>query len=78
MEGPQKLKTELSCVLAILLLSIHPDKTIIQKDTCIPMFLAALFTIAKSGKKSKCPLTKEWDKKMWYVYRIEYYSAIKN
>ena len=41
------------------------------------MFTAALFTIAKTGKKLKCPLTKEWIKKMWYIYTMGYYSAIK-
>ena len=59
------------------LLGIYPDKTIIQKDTCIPMFTAALCTIAKTWKQSKCPLTDEWIKKMWYIYTMEYYSAIK-
>ena len=41
------------------------------------MFTAALFIIAKTGKQSKCPLTEEWIKKMWYIYTKEYYSAIK-
>ena len=49
---------------------------IIQKDTCIPMFIAALFTIASSWKQPKCPSTDEWIK-MWYIYTMEYYSAIK-
>ena len=44
---------------------------------CTPMFTAALFTIAKSWKQPKCPLTEEWIKKMWYIYTTEYYSAIK-
>ena len=50
---------------------------IIQKDTCTPMFIAALFTIARSWKQPKCPSTDEWIKKMWYIYTTEYYSAIK-
>ena len=54
-----------------------PEKTIIQKDICIPMFIAALFTIARSWKQPKCPLTDKWIKKMWYIYTVEYYSAIK-
>ena len=58
------------------LLGIYPDKTLIQKDTCTPMFIAALFTIAKTWKQSKCPSTDEWIK-MWYIYTMEYYSAIK-
>ena len=56
---------------------IYLEKTIIQKDTCTPMFVAALFTIAKTGKQPKCPSTEEWIKKMWYIYAMEYYSAIK-
>ena len=62
---------------AIPLLGIYPDKTIIRKDTCTPMFIAALFTIAKTWKQPKCPLTDEWIKKMWHIYTMEYYSAIK-
>ena len=46
-------------------------------DTCTPMFIAALFTIAKTWKQPKCPSTDEWIKKMWYMYTMEYYSAIK-
>ena len=50
----------------------------VQKDTCTPMFIVALFTIAKTWKPPKCPLTDEWIKKMWYIYTMEYYSAIKS
>ena len=63
-EVPQKLKIELPYDPAIPLLSIYPDKTIIRKDTCTPVFIAALFTIAKIGKQPKCPLTDEWIRKM--------------
>ena len=49
----------------------------VQKDTCTPMFTAALFTIAKIWKQPKCPSTEEWIKKMWCIYTMEYYSAIK-
>ena len=73
----RKLKIELPCDPAIPLLGIYLDKTIIKKDTCTPMFIAALFTIAKTWKQPKCPLTDEWIKKMWYIYTMEYYSAIK-
>ena len=52
-------------------------KTIIQKYTCTPIFTAALFTIAKTWKQLKCPSTEEWMKKMWYIYTMKYYSAIK-
>ena len=58
----RKLKIELPYGPAIPLLGIHLDKTIIQKDTCTPMFIAALFTIAKTGKQPKCPLRDEWIK----------------
>ena len=48
-----------------------------KKDTCIPMFIAALFPTAKTWKQPKCPLTDEWIKKMWYISTMEYYSAVK-
>ena len=62
----KKLKTEFSYDPAIPLLGIYPNKTIIQKDTCTPMLTAALFTIAKTWKQSKCPSTDEWIK--MYIY----------
>ena len=68
MEFPQKIKIELPYDSEILLLGIYPEKTIIQKDTCTPIFIAALFTIARTWKQTKCPLTDEWIKKMWYIY----------
>ena len=73
----KKLKIELPYDSAIQLLGIHPEKTIIQKDTRIPMFTAALFTIPRTWKQPKCPLTDEWIKKIWYIHTMEYYSAIK-
>ena len=48
-----------------------------QKDTCTPIFTAALFTITRTWKQPKCPSTEEWIKKMWYIYTMEYYSARK-
>ena len=62
------------------LLAIHPKnlKTPMQKDTCTPRFTAALFTTAKTWKQPRCPSREEWIKKMWYVYTMEYYSAIRN
>ena len=74
---PKKLKIELSYDPAIPLLGIYPEKTIIQKDTCTPMFTAALFTIARTWKQPKCPSIEEWIKKMWYIYTMKYFSAIK-
>ena len=62
----KKLKIELPYDPAIPLLGIYPEKTVIQKDTCTPVFIAALFTIARSWKQPKCPSTDKWIKKMWY------------
>ena len=73
----KKLKIELPYDPAILLLGIYPQKSVVRKDICAPMFIAALFTIAKIRKQPKCPLTDEWIKKMWHIYTMEYYSAIK-
>ena len=73
----KKLKIELPYDPAIPLLGIYPVKTIIQKDTCTPMFTAALFTIARTWKQPKCPSTDKRIKKLWYIYTMEYYSAIK-
>ena len=73
----KKLKIELPYDPAIPLLGIYPEETVIRKGTCTPMFIAALFTIAKTWKQPKCPSTHEWIKKMCYIYTMEYYSAIK-
>ena len=73
----KKLKIELPFDPAIPLLGIYLEKTIIQKDTCTGTFTAALFSIARTWKQPKCPLTEEWIQKMWYIYTVEYYSAIK-
>ena len=73
----EKLKIELPYDPAIPLLGIYPEKTIIQKESCITMFIAALFTIARTWKQPKCASTDDWIKKMWYIYTMEYYSAIK-
>ena len=57
--------------------ALYPEKTVIQKESCTTVFIAALFTIARTWKQPKCPSTDEWIKKMWYIYTMEYYSAIK-
>ena len=62
---------------AIPLLGIYPEETKIEKDTCIPLFIAEPFTIARTWKRPRCPSTDEWIKKLWYIYTTEYYSAIK-
>ena len=59
----KKKGIKLQCDLAMPLLGIYPEKTTIQKDTCTPVFLAALFTIARTWKQPKCPPTEEWMKK---------------
>ena len=58
-------------------MGIYPEKTIIEKDTCTPMFTVALFTIARTWKQPRCPSTDEWIKKLWYIYAMECYLAIK-
>ena len=62
---------------AIPLLGIYPEETKVEKDTCIPLFIAALFTIARTWKQPRYPSTDEWIKKLWYINTMEYYSAIK-
>ena len=59
------------------LLGVYLDKAVIQKDTCMPKFIAALLTRAKTRKQPKYPLTDRWIKKMWCIYIMEYYSAVK-
>ena len=73
-----KPKIQLLYHPAFPLLGIYPKmmKTLIHKDTCIPVFTAALFTIAKAWKQPECPLTGEWIKKMWCIYTMEYDLAI--
>ena len=73
----KKLKIELPYDPAIPLLGIYPEKTIIQKESCTTMFIAALFTVSRTWKQPKCPSTDEWIEKMWHIYTMEYYSAIK-
>ena len=63
----KKLKIELPYDPTILLPGIYPEKTLIRKDTCTPVFIVVLFTIAKTWKQPKCPLTDEWIKRMWYI-----------
>ena len=73
----KKLKIELPYNTAIQLLGLFPEKTTIQIDTYTTMFTAALFTLAKTWKQPECPMTDEWIKKIWYMYTLEYYTAIK-
>ena len=71
------LKIELLYDSTIPILGTYPEKTIIQNDACTPLFIAALFTIARTWKQPKGPSAEEWIKKVWYMYTMEYYSAIK-
>ena len=62
---------------AIPLLGIYPEEIKIEKGKCIPLLIAALFTIARTRKQPRCLSTDEWIKKLWYIYTMECYSAIK-
>ena len=73
----KNLGTELPYDPIIPLLAIHTEETISERDTCTPMFITALFMIARSWKQPRCPLTDEWIRKLWYIYTMEYYSVIK-
>ena len=74
---PEKLGIKPPYDPAIPLLGIYPEETKIEKDTCIPLFTAALFTIARAWKQLRRPLTDGWIKEQWYIHTMEYYSAIK-
>ena len=73
----KKLEIELPYNLEITLLGIHTEETIIERDTCTLVFIAALFIIARTWKQPRCPSADEWIRKLWYIYTMEYYSAIK-
>ena len=73
----KKLKIELPYDPAISLLGIYPEITIIQIESSTTKFIASLFTITRIWKQPNCPSTDEWIKKMWHIYTMEYYSAIK-
>ena len=61
----------------IPLLGIHTEETRSERDMCTPVFITALFIIARTWKQPRCPSTYEWIRKLWYIYTMEYYSAIK-
>ena len=73
----KKLEIELPCDPAIPLLGIYTEETRIGRETCNPMFIVALFTIARTWKQSRCLLADEWIRKLWYIYTMQYYSTIK-
>ena len=71
------LKIELPYNPAIPLLGIRTEETRIERDTCTPMFIAALFIIARTWKQLRCLSADKWIRKSWYIYTMEYYSATK-
>ena len=73
----KKLEIELPYHPAVPLLGIHIEETRIERDTCTQMLIAALLTIARTWKQPRCPLADEWIRKLWYIYIVEYYSAVK-
>ena len=73
----KQLKIDLPYDPEIPQLGIHAEKARIDRDTCTPIFITALFTIARTWKQPRCPLVDEWIRKLWYIYTMEYYSAIK-
>ena len=73
----RKLEIELPKDPAVTLLGMHTEETRREGDTCTPMFIAALFIIARTWKQPRCPLAAEWIRKLWYLYTMEYHSAIK-
>ena len=74
----KKLELELPYDPAIPLLGIHTKETRIERDTSTPMFITALFIIARTWKQLRCLSADEWIRKLWYICTMEYYSAIKN
>ena len=73
----KKLEIELPYDPEIPLLDIHTKETRIERDTCTLIFIAALITIARTWKQPRCPSADKWIRKLWYLYTMEYYSAIK-
>ena len=73
----KKLGIELPYDPAIPLLGIHTEETRIERVTCTPVFIAALFTIARTWKQHRCLSADEWIRKLWHIHTMEYYSVIK-
>ena len=63
--------------MSLRLVRIHTEETRIERDTCTPMFITAMFIIARTWKQPRCPSADKWIRKLWYIYTMEYYSAIK-
>ena len=73
----KKLEIELPYDPAILLVGMHTEEITIERETNAALFIAALFTIARTWKQPRCSSAEEWIRKLWYIYMMEYYSAIK-
>ena len=73
----KKLEIDLPYDPAIPLLGIHTEDTRRERETCTPIFITALFITARTWKQPRCPSTDEWIRKLWYIYAMKYYSAIK-
>ena len=73
----KKLELEVPYDPTIPLLGIHTEEVRSERDTCTPMFIKSLFIIARPWKQPRCPPADEWIRKLWYIYTMEYYSAIK-
>ena len=73
----KKLEIKLPYDPAIPLLGIHTKEAKIERDMCTPGFIAALFTITRTWKQPRCLSADKWIRKLWYIYTMEYYSAIK-
>ena len=73
----KRLEIEQPYNLPVPLLGIHTKETRIERDTCTPMFITILFITARTWKQPRCPLADEWIRKLWYIYTMQYYSAIK-
>ena len=73
----KKLEIELPYDPAILLLGIHTEETRIERDTCTPVFIAALFITVRTWKKPRCPSADKWIRKQWYIYTMDYYLVVK-
>ena len=76
-ESPLKTGNRIAIDPAIPLLGIHTEETRIERDTCTPVFIAALFIVARTWKQPRCPSADECIRKLWYIYTMEYYSAIR-
>ena len=76
-ESPLKTGNTTAYDPAIPPLGIHTEETRIERDTWTPVFITALFIIARTWKQPRCPSADEWIRKLWYIYKMEYYSAIK-